>query len=111
MFFQTFFSTGSTDLDPTLLCARAPLTLEELCARYRSPVSGSITTISLPLFSGRAATFKAADDLAAFMEAYLALQNGISNAQLQAAVQEKKLSYRDKTIAGINLGEVYRGFY
>jgi putative hydrolase of HD superfamily len=54
---------------------------------------------------------KAADDLAAFMEAYLALQNGISNAQLQAAVQEKKLSYRDKTIAGINLGEVYRGFY
>jgi hypothetical protein len=59
-FFQTFFSTGSTHLDPTLLCARAPLTLEELCARYRSPVSGSITTISVPLFSGRAATFKAA---------------------------------------------------
>ena len=54
---------------------------------------------------------KAADDLTAFMEAYLALQNGISNAQLQAAVQEKKLFYRDKTIAGINLGEVYRGFY
>ena len=54
---------------------------------------------------------KAADDLAAFMEAYLALQNGISNAQLQAAVQEKKLFYRDKTIAGINLGEVYKGFY
>ena len=54
---------------------------------------------------------KAADDLAAFMEAYLALQNGISNSQLQAAVQEKRLFYRDKTIAGINLGEVYRGFY
>jgi hypothetical protein len=45
------------------------------------------------------------------MEAYLALQNGISNSQLQTAVQEKKLFYRDKTIAGINLGEVYRGFY
>jgi len=53
---------------------------------------------------------KAADDLAAFMEAYLALQNGISNAQLQTAVQEKRLFYRDKTIAGINLGDVYRGF-
>jgi putative hydrolase of HD superfamily len=54
---------------------------------------------------------KAADDLAAFMEAYLALQNGISNAQLQAAVQEKKHFYCEKTIAGINLGEVYKGFY
>jgi putative hydrolase of HD superfamily len=53
---------------------------------------------------------KAADDLAAFMEAYLALQNGISNAQLQVAVQEKKRFYREKTIAGINLGKVYRGF-
>ncbi|MEI7826469.1 MAG: hypothetical protein WCI87_01540 [Euryarchaeota archaeon] len=54
---------------------------------------------------------KAADDLAAFMEAYLALQNGISNAQLQAAVREKQLFYRNKTIAGINLGKVYKGFH
>ena len=54
---------------------------------------------------------KAADDLAAFMEAYLALQNGISNAQLQAAVREKKLFYRQKTIAGINLGNVYKDFH
>ena len=53
---------------------------------------------------------KAADDLAAFMEAYLALQNGISNSQLQTAVQEKQLFYREKTIAGINLGSVYEGF-
>ncbi|MGZ4928074.1 MAG: HD domain-containing protein, partial [Halobacteriota archaeon] len=42
---------------------------------------------------------KAADDLAAFMEAYLALQNGISNAQLRTAVREKSLFYRHKTIA------------
>jgi putative hydrolase of HD superfamily len=54
---------------------------------------------------------KAADDLAAFMEAYLALQNGISNAQLQTAVQEKRLFYREKTIAGLNLGDVYKEFY
>jgi len=54
---------------------------------------------------------KAADDLAAFMEAYLALQNGISNSQLQTAVQEKKRFYRDKTIAGINLDEVYKEFH
>ena len=54
---------------------------------------------------------KAADDLAAFMEACLALQNGISNAQLQTAVDEKKLFYREKTIAGINLGNVYKDFH
>ena len=45
---------------------------------------------------------KAADDLAAFREANLALQNGISNAQLQAAVTEKQLFYRTKTIAGVD---------
>ena len=54
---------------------------------------------------------KAADDLAAFMEAYLALQNGISNAQLRTAVKEKSLFYRHKTIAGIDFGKVYRGFH
>jgi len=53
---------------------------------------------------------KAADDLAAFMEAYLALQNGISNAQLQAAVEEKQLFYREKTIAGISFSKVYKSF-
>ena len=53
---------------------------------------------------------KAADDLGAFMEAYLALQNGISNAQLRTAVREKSLFYRNKTIAGIDFGKVYKGF-
>jgi putative hydrolase of HD superfamily len=53
---------------------------------------------------------KAADDLAAFMEAYLALQNGISNAQLRTAVREKSLFYRHKTIAGIDFGKVYKSF-
>jgi putative hydrolase of HD superfamily len=53
---------------------------------------------------------KAADDLAAFMEAYLALQNGISNSQLQTAVREKKLSQREKTVAGIDLDKLYEEF-
>ncbi len=53
---------------------------------------------------------KAADDLAAFMEAYLALQNGISNAQLRTAVREKSLFYRHKTIAGIDFCKAYKGF-
>jgi putative hydrolase of HD superfamily len=53
---------------------------------------------------------KAADDLAAFMEAYLALQNGISNPQLHTAVQDKRRFYREKTIAGVSLDKVYNGF-
>ncbi|MGZ4926940.1 MAG: HD domain-containing protein [Halobacteriota archaeon] len=53
---------------------------------------------------------KAADDLAAFMEAHLALQNGISNVQLRTAVKEKALFYRHKTVAGIDFGKVYRRF-
>jgi len=53
---------------------------------------------------------KAADDLAAFMEAYLALQNGISNPQLHTAVREKQLFYRDRTIADINLSNLYNEF-
>ena len=76
-------------------------TSDEITASYNrdryNPVDGELV--------------KAADDLTAFMEAYLALQNGISNAQLQTAVQEKKLFYREKTIAGLNLGDVYKGFY
>jgi hypothetical protein len=44
------------------------------------------------------------------MEAYLALQNGISNPQLQAAVHEKKLFYSEKTIAGINFDKMYASF-
>ena len=50
---------------------------------------------------------KAADDLAAFMEAHLALENGISNPQLQAAVHEKQLRYKNRVIAGINLFDIY----
>jgi hypothetical protein len=45
------------------------------------------------------------------MEAYLALQNGISNAQLQSAVRENSLFYRNKTIAGTDFGKVYKGFH
>ncbi|HYB58654.1 MAG TPA: hypothetical protein VEB88_00215 [Candidatus Acidoferrales bacterium] len=45
------------------------------------------------------------------MEAYLARQNGISNSQLQTAVQEKTAFYRKKVIAGISFDKVYRGFH
>jgi len=54
---------------------------------------------------------KAADDLAAFIEAYLALENGISNPQFQTAIEEKKSAYRNKIIANVNLGAVYKQFH
>ncbi len=53
---------------------------------------------------------EAADDLAAFMEAYLALENGPSNPQLQKAVQEKEEFYYSKMIAGVNLGKLFEEF-
>jgi putative hydrolase of HD superfamily len=53
---------------------------------------------------------KAADDLAAFVKAYLAVRNGISNPQLQTAIREKRLGYRNKTLAGIDLSKVYEEF-
>ena len=78
-----------------------PTTSDEITASYNhdrcNPVDGEIV--------------RAADDLAAFMEAYLALQNGISNSQLQTAVQEKTVFYREKVIAGISFDKVYQGFY
>jgi len=53
---------------------------------------------------------KAADSLAAFIEAYVAIRNGSYNREFQ----EAKLAFRDTygraTIAGINFGEIYADF-
>ncbi len=50
------------------------------------------------------------DNLAAFIEAFLTLQNGISAPELVDATWSVKNKYRQKTIAGINLGEIYADF-
>jgi putative hydrolases of HD superfamily len=53
---------------------------------------------------------KAADSLAAFIEAFVAIRNGSYNREFQ----EAKLSFRDSyggaTVAGINFGEIYADF-
>ena len=53
---------------------------------------------------------KAADSLAAFIEAYVAIRNGSYSREFQ----EAKLAFRDTygraTIAGINFGEIYADF-
>jgi putative hydrolase of HD superfamily len=53
---------------------------------------------------------KAADDLAAFTEAYLSLENGINSEKLSSAKYQYKEKYISKIIAGINFGEIYADF-
>ncbi len=53
---------------------------------------------------------KAADDLAAFIEAYLALKNGIKNESLINARNKLNQKYRSKVISGINFGKIYTEF-
>ncbi len=53
---------------------------------------------------------KGADDLAAFIEAYLSLKNGIRNEDLVYAKNKLIQKYRKKHIAGINFGDIYKKF-
>ena len=53
---------------------------------------------------------KAADDLAAFIEAYLSVTNGIHNENLIIAMNNLKEKYKDKVVSGINFGKIYDDF-
>jgi len=53
---------------------------------------------------------KGADDLAAFIEAYLALKNGIRNENLSYAEKKLRDKYGTSIIEGINFGKIYAGF-
>jgi putative hydrolases of HD superfamily len=53
---------------------------------------------------------KAADDLAAFIEAYLSILNGIHNENLIIAMNNLKEKYKAKVISGINFGKIYDDF-
>lgn len=53
---------------------------------------------------------RAADDLAAFVEAYLALENGITSHDFQEAKRSLRNKYQDKIISGIKFGEIYKDF-
>jgi putative hydrolases of HD superfamily len=56
------------------------------------------------------ALVKSADDLAAYMEAHLALRNGIKNQALIDAMQNLKNKYRDKPVMGIDFEKIYKDF-
>jgi putative hydrolase of HD superfamily len=53
---------------------------------------------------------KAADHIAAYTEAYLAIENGIKNQKLEDAKNHIRSKYRHKVVGGINLGEIYADF-
>lgn len=53
---------------------------------------------------------KAADDLSAFLEAYLALENGIQNKDFKDAVIHIREKYRGSKVCGIELDKIYGPF-
>ncbi|MDH4222873.1 MAG: HD domain-containing protein [candidate division Zixibacteria bacterium] len=53
---------------------------------------------------------KSADHLAAFVEAYLVLENGIRSKEFEEAKFSLKEKYTGRTIGGVKLGEVYEDF-
>lgn len=52
---------------------------------------------------------KGADDLAAYIEAYLTLKNGIKNESLANAVESLRDKYRNREIMGIDFEDIYDG--
>lgn len=53
---------------------------------------------------------KGIDELAAFIEAYLSLRNGIQSEDLKNAVAKLRKEYRSKTISGVSFGRIYSDF-
>lgn len=52
----------------------------------------------------------AADHLSAFLEAHIAMANGMKAKDFEAAKRDLKERYRDKVLCGLNLGEIYADF-
>ncbi len=53
---------------------------------------------------------KATDELAAFVEAFLSLSNGLASQDLSDAKNRLKERYKQKIVAGIKFGELYADF-
>jgi putative hydrolases of HD superfamily len=53
---------------------------------------------------------KGCDHLAAFVEAYLSLEHGISSPHLTSAVHELKAKYTGRVIGGVDFGAIYDQF-
>ena len=53
---------------------------------------------------------KGIDELAAFIEAYLSLKNGVQSEALETAMADLREEYRSKTICEVDFGRIYSDF-
>jgi putative hydrolase of HD superfamily len=53
---------------------------------------------------------EAADHLAAFIEAYMAIKNGMTSEEFQEAKNSLRGRYKQSVVAGIKFGEIYADF-
>ena len=53
---------------------------------------------------------KGCDHLAAFMEAWLSIQCGITSSHLAGVVEELPRAYQGKIIGGVDFGKIYEQF-
>ncbi len=95
MFTDDEFTSIITDGGKTMI-----ISSDEINGRYNadlySPRDGEIV--------------RAADHLAAFVEAHVALENGVNSKELKEAKETFLDEYRGKTIGGVRFGELYEDF-
>lgn len=53
---------------------------------------------------------KCCDHLAAFVEAYLSIEYGISSKHLRSGMDSLREQYKDKVVCGIDFGKLYEEF-
>ncbi len=79
-------------------------TAEELVEVIKKDKNGKVTDV----IDG--AVLKGCDNLAAFVEAYLSIQYGITSKHLAGAVESIKADYKNRKIGGIDFGKIYNEF-
>jgi len=84
----------------TVKSKKLKTTSDEICRKYNSdkfqPIDGEFV--------------RAADHLSAFIEATASIEAGISTPELKQAAEGIKRNYAGRTIAGLNIGAIYKNW-
>lgn len=94
------FTEKEFDSIITLRGRRKKISSDEISQRYNADIYNPRDGVLV----------KAADSLAAFIEAYVAVRNGSYSREFQEAKLDFRDTYGRATIAGINFGEIYADF-
>ena len=79
--------------------------------KVRSVLSSEMSQYNEDAFSPRdGEIIQANDQLAAFLEATFAIQNGVNHPELKAATEKLRKAYAGKSVEGIDFGSVYADF-